>query len=93
MSPEERRVLAAAGRCLACGLCDRGEGARRAAAGGAYPGVMALVLASSRTLWDLRAAAEGFHYVPEEVLRDKEEACPAHVPLEELARVTMRRGE
>ena len=47
------------GRCIACGLCDRGEGARIARSGGAYRGLMELVLASSRSMPDFAAAARG----------------------------------
>ncbi len=89
---EERQVLRAAGRCLACAICDRGEGRRRAASGGAYPGLMTLILASTRRLDDLAAAAEGFRHVPDEVLARKESSCPARVPIRQLARLARERA-
>ena len=90
IEPDERRVLLSSGRCFACGLCDRGEGARRAASGGEYPGLMALVLASTRRLDDLGAAAVGFRHVPAQVLTEKEALCPARVPIGNLARLVRR---
>jgi hypothetical protein len=89
---DEREVLAASGRCLACTLCDRGEGPRRAAAQGRYPGLMALVLASTRRLDDLEAAAEGFRFVPDAVLAAQEAVCPARVPIRRLALLVQRRA-
>jgi hypothetical protein len=53
----ERAELPTFSRCLACGICDRGEGERIAASGGAYRGVMPLMLSASRSMPDFRAAA------------------------------------
>lgn len=82
----ERSELGSYGRCIACGLCDRGEAQRIAASGGAYSGVMALVLAASRSMPDFRAAARSFAFVPEDVLREKEGICPTGVPFVRIAR-------
>lgn len=82
---DERDVLVGLGRCIACGQCDRGEGERIASSGGAYRGVMALVLAASRSMPEFRAAAYSVSFVPEEVLREKDRICPARVPISRLA--------
>jgi hypothetical protein len=86
LSAEEREVLGTFGRCIACGLCDRGEGPRVAASQGAYRGIMPLVLAGSRSMPDFETAALGFSHVPLEVLAEKELVCPTGVPLRRIAR-------
>src|SRR5262249_55521291 len=45
ITPDERRILPQLSGCIACGLCDVGEGARMARSAGAYAGVMDLMLA------------------------------------------------
>jgi len=86
VTPEERAGMAAFQGCIACGLCDRGEDARMAASGGAYRGVMALVLSASRSMPDYRAAAYSFSFVNDAVLESKERICPAEIPFRRLAR-------
>jgi hypothetical protein len=86
VSPEERAEIGAFGRCIACGLCDRGETDRIVASRGAYRGVMALMLAASRNMPDFREAALSFQHVPDEVLADKERICPTRVPMRRIAR-------
>lgn len=86
VDPEERKLMPSFSRCIACGRCDLGEGERMAASRGAYPGLMALVLASSRSMPDYDAAVRGFAFVPDEVLREKRRICPTEVPFEDLAR-------
>lgn len=86
IAPGERDEMPAFSRCFACGRCDVGEGERMRASRGAYPGLMALVLASSRSMPDYDAAMRGFAFVPADVLRAKRRACPADVPFEDLAR-------
>lgn len=91
---DERRRLAKLGGCVACGLCDVGEGARRVASKGAYGGVMDLMLASSRSMPDYDAAAASFAAVPDERLAALEARCPARVPMRELkAFVLTKAGE
>ena len=85
VSPAERAEMPDFSRCIACGLCDRGESERIAASGGAYRGVMALVLAGSRSMPDYRAAAYSFSFVPDEVLAEKERSCPTEVPFRAIA--------
>ena len=86
VSPAERAAMPDFSRCIACGLCDRGEAERIAASGGAYRGVMALVLAGSRSVPDYRAAAYSFGFVSDEVLAEKEALCPTRVPFRAIAR-------
>src|SRR4051812_28927364 len=86
VSPAERAAMPAFSGCIACGLCDRGEAGRIEASGGAYRGVMALVLAGSRSMPDYRAAAYSFSFVPDAVLAEKETVCPTGVPFRAIAR-------
>ncbi len=83
---DERAKLGSFSRCIACGLCDVGEAPRIAASKGSYPGLMQLVLASSRSMPDFDAAKIALDHVPEEVLAAKEAICPTGVPFRELAR-------
>jgi hypothetical protein len=82
----ERAELTRFSRCIACGRCDIGEADRIARSGGAYPGLMAVVLASSRSMPDFDAAALALDHVPDEVLAAKEDVCPTLVPFRDLAR-------
>lgn len=86
LSPSERAALPSFSRCIACGRCDLGEADRIAASRGAYPGLMAVVLASSRSTPDFDAAALALSHVPDEVLAQKEAICPTGVPFRALAR-------
>jgi hypothetical protein len=86
VTPQERESIVSFQRCIACGLCDRGEAARIARSGGAYRGVMALVVAGSRSMPEFRAAAYGFDFVPDEVLAEKERVCPVRIPFRRIAR-------
>ncbi|MDI1478770.1 hypothetical protein [Polyangium sp. y55x31] len=86
LDPAERERVASFSRCIACGRCDVGEADRIAASGGEYPGLMTIVLSSSRSMPDYDAAARSLAHVPMEVLAQKEEICPTRVPFVELAR-------
>jgi succinate dehydrogenase/fumarate reductase-like Fe-S protein len=86
LDPAEREQLVRFSRCIACGRCDAGEGERIARSKGAYPGLMAVVLASSRSMPDFDAAALALAHVPDEVLAAKEDVCPTGVPFVALAR-------
>jgi hypothetical protein len=85
LTPTERRELPALSGCIACGLCDVGEGAAMARSGGRYGGVMDLMLASSRNMPDFDAAARSFEAVGDERLAELEGRCPARVPMRRLA--------
>jgi hypothetical protein len=85
VSREERRLMPRLGSCIACGLCDAGEGEAIARSGGRYAGVMDLMLASSRSMPDYDAAARSFEAVDDEHLARLEARCPARVPMRRLA--------
>jgi hypothetical protein len=85
VAPDERRYLARLGGCVACGLCDIGEGAAMAASHGAYAGVMDLMLATSRSMPDYDAAARSFEAVGDERLEQLEARCPVQVPMRLVA--------
>jgi hypothetical protein len=89
----ERTELPAFSRCIACGRCDVGEAERMAASRGAYPGLMAVVLASSRSMPDFDAAKLALDHVPEAVLAAKEDICPTGVPFVALARFVQAKAE
>jgi hypothetical protein len=72
VTASERAELATFSRCIACGLCDRGESERIAASGGAYRGVMPLMLSASRSMPEFRAAAYSLSFVSDDVLAEKE---------------------
>jgi succinate dehydrogenase/fumarate reductase-like Fe-S protein len=91
VTPEERANMGRFSRCIACGLCDRGEGQRIAESRGEYLGVMALVLAGSRSAPEFAAANAALLHVTDAVLREKEEICPSRVPIVEIAQF-VRRG-
>jgi len=91
--PEERRQLAKLGGCIACGLCDVGEGARMVASKGRYAGVMDLVLASGRSMPDYDAAARSFSAVEDERLAELERICPGRVRLRVLKRFVLDKAE
>jgi succinate dehydrogenase/fumarate reductase-like Fe-S protein len=85
IAADERRYMTQLSGCIACGLCDAGEGARIARSGGTYAGVMDLMLASSRSMPDYDAAARSFEAVGDERLAQLEARCPARVPMRQLA--------
>ena len=85
LSADERAELGAFSRCTACGRCDAGDGRRIAESRGAYPGTMALMLASSRSLSDLSAASEALQWISDEDLAEKEATCPTRVPMRRVA--------
>lgn len=85
LSPAERRGLPMFSGCIACGLCDVGEGARQAASGGTYAGVMDLMVASSRSMPEYDAAVSAFDAVGDDRLAQLEARCPTGVPMRQVA--------
>lgn len=85
IAPDERHRLPQFSGCIACGLCDVGEGERIAGSRGIYAGVMDLMLASSRNIPDYDAAARSFDAVGDERLAQLEARCPTRVPMRQLA--------
>ena len=93
VTPQEREAMGAFSRCIACGLCDQGEAGRIAESGGAYRGLMPLMLAASRSMPDYRAAAYSFSFVPVEVLEAKEAICPTRMPMLAVARFVRAKAD
>lgn len=98
VDPREREEMSRFSRCMACGRCDVGEAQRIAASRGAYPGLMTVVLASTRSMPDFDAAALALSHVPDDVLAEKQAVCPTGVPFVSLARfvrdkAALMRGE
>jgi hypothetical protein len=85
VSGTERGILIRAGGCIACGLCDAGEGAAIVRSKGAYAGVMDLMLASSRSMPDYDAAVASFDAVTDDRLGELERRCPGRVPMRDIA--------
>ncbi len=82
---EERLLFPQLSGCIACGLCDVGEGAAMVRSGGVYAGTMDLMLASSRSMPDYDAAARSFDAVTDERLAELEARCPTRVPMRRMA--------
>jgi hypothetical protein len=85
VTADERRLLPLLSGCIACGLCDVGEGIAMARSGGVYAGAMDLMLASSRNMPDYDAAVRSFDGVSDERLAELEARCPTRVPMRRLA--------
>jgi hypothetical protein len=82
---DERKLVPHMSGCLACGLCNVGEGAAMVRSRGVYSGVMDLMLASSRSMPDYDAAERSFADVGDERLAALEARCPARVPMRLVA--------
>jgi hypothetical protein len=82
---DERRLLPLLGGCIACGLCDVGEGGRIAASHGAYAGTMDLMVASTRSMPDYDAAVLSIARTSDERLAELEARCPTRVPMRKVA--------
>lgn len=85
VTDEEARVLQKAGKCIACGHCDAGEGPRIAQSRVGYRGMMHFALSGARSLPDYDAAALSIGEVPDVAFREAERVCPVDVPLAQLA--------
>jgi hypothetical protein len=85
LGESERQLLPRLSGCVACGLCDAGEGAAMVRSGGTYAGVMDLMLASSRGMPDYDVAVRSFDAVGDARLAELEGRCPVHVPMRRLA--------
>jgi hypothetical protein len=85
IAADERRELPELTGCIACGLCNVGEGSRIAQSAGAYAGVMDLMLASSRSMPDYDAAMRSFDALGDDRLEELEARCPVGVPMRKLA--------
>jgi len=93
VTASERRELAGLGGCIACGLCNHGEGSKMVASKGFYAGAMDLMLASSRSMPDYDAAARSFEAVSDERLLELEKICPARVPMRALKAFVLSKAD
>jgi len=93
VTPDERSELETFGGCIACGRCNLGDGPLIASSKGAFPGTMALMLASSRSMPDYDAGVRGFAYVSDEVLAEKEALCPTGVPMRRIKAFVQRKAD
>lgn len=80
-SPEDRVMLAAAARCIGCGLCDELGGRLRGASGG--PSLVPLQYARSSV--ELPHARREVEAIEPRSYAEAEAACPTRVPLQALA--------
>ena len=85
LSATERSEIGTFSRCIACGRCNAGDGERIAASRGAYPGTMALMVASSRSMPEFGAALDALRFISDEELGQKETLCPTGVPMRKIA--------
>ena len=85
LSSSERNEIGTFSRCIACGRCEAGDGERMVASRGAYPGTMALMLASSRSMPDFGAATDALRFISDDELAEKERLCPTGVPMRRIA--------
>jgi len=83
---EDKAMLAAAGRCISCGLCDELDGQLGAIAAGEYQGASLLPRQYARSSVELRHAAAALEAIDPEAYRAGEAVCPTRVPLVAIAR-------
>jgi hypothetical protein len=89
---DERRLLPLLSGCIACGLCDIGEGVRIAESRGRYAGTMDLMVASARSMPDYDAATLSFADISDARLAELEARCPTHVPMRKVAALVRGKG-
>ncbi len=89
MGADDTELFVAAGRCIACGRCEEGDSAIRNRHSGSYPGLMTLVLCSTRATPDAREAAVAWRLLDEAELMRREALCPVDVPLTRLSRFVL----
>ncbi len=86
-TPEaDKLMLASAGRCISCGLCDQLDGQLGALARQAYDGVSLLPRQTARSSVELVHARAALDSLDPERYREAAAVCPTRVPLVELAR-------
>ena len=84
-TPTDRAMLAAAGRCISCGLCDELDGQLGRIAAGDYQGASLLPRQYARSSAELPHVARALEAIDPEAYRAGEAACPTRVPLVALA--------
>ncbi len=88
----ERKQLPMFGGCIACGLCDIGQGELTQISRGRYTGVMDLMIASSRSMPDYDAATASFAAIGDAKLAELEAICPTRVPMRKIAAFVRAKG-
>lgn len=83
--PEDKAMLAAASRCISCGLCDQLDGQLGAISRGLYDGVSLLPRQYARSSVELVHARGALEEIDPEGYRAAEAVCPTRVPLVALA--------
>lgn len=84
-TPQDKAMLAAAGRCISCGLCDELDGQLGRIARGEYQGASILPRQYARSSVELRYAGEALGAIEPEAYRAGEAVCPTRVPLVAIA--------
>jgi hypothetical protein len=92
-TPEDKAMLAAAGRCIACGLCDAFDGQLARLPKSLYRGAALVPLRYARSSVELAHAAEVVRAIDPAAYREAEAICPTRVPLVALARWLKERLE
>jgi hypothetical protein len=84
-TPADKAMLAAAGRCIGCGLCDAHDGHLSRLPKAIYGGAALIPLRYARSSVGLVHAREALAAIDPRALREGEEVCPTRVPLAALA--------
>ena len=82
----DKAMLAAASRCISCGLCDELDGNLGAVARLGYQGASVLPRQYARSSVELVFAREALEPIAPERYREGEAVCPTRVPLVAIAR-------
>lgn len=78
---EDKAMLAAAGRCISCGLCDRLDGQLGRLARSSYDGASLLPRQYARSSVEVGRARKAIEALDPEAYREGEAVCPTGVPL------------
>ena len=81
----DKAMLAAASRCISCGLCDELDGQLGRIARGEYQGASILPRQYARSSVEIPWDAPALEAIDPEAYRAGEAACPTRVPLVALA--------
>lgn len=84
-TPADKAMLAAAGRCIHCGLCDAFDGQLARLPKAVYGGAALVPLQYARSSVELVHAGAAIRAIDPEAYRDAEAVCPTRVPLVALA--------
>lgn len=85
-TPADKAMLAAASRCIGCGLCDAFDGQLLRLPRQVYGGASLLPLQYARSSVELVHAREALERIDPDAYREAEAVCPTRVPLVNLAK-------